>query len=65
MAANLLITEDPWTAASVSDALLGLNTERRRAQGRASDHLKKTVLEQCAMDSDGVLVAPRGIWNLP
>ncbi len=56
-AAKLLITEDPWTARECIDALLGLNTERRRAQGISVDHFEKTVLEQCAMDTDGVLVA--------
>ena len=54
---NLLITEDPWTARGCIDALLGLNTERRRAQGVSVDLFEKTVLEQCAVDKDPVLIA--------
>jgi single-stranded-DNA-specific exonuclease len=54
---NLLITEDPWTARGCIDALLGLNTERRKAQGVSVDSFEKSVLEQCAVDKDPVLVA--------
>ena len=56
-ATDLLITEDPWTARSCIDALLGLNTERRKAQSVSLDQFEKTVLEQCAVDKDPVLVA--------
>ncbi len=54
---NLLITEDSWTARSCIDALLGLNTERRKAQGVSVEHFEKSVLEQCVIDSDAILIA--------
>jgi single-stranded-DNA-specific exonuclease len=54
---DVLITEDPWTARSCIDALLGLNTERRKAQGESLELFEKTVLEQCDMEKDPVLVA--------
>jgi len=44
-ATDLLITEDPWTARACIDALLGLNTERRKAQGVSLEQFEKTVLE--------------------
>jgi len=56
-ATNLLLTEDPWTARECIDALLGLNTERRKAQEVSVDHFEKTVLTQCAVETDPVLVA--------
>jgi single-stranded-DNA-specific exonuclease len=54
---DLLLTEDPWTARAAIDALLGLNTVRRKAQEVSVDHFEKTVLEQCDVDKDPVLVA--------
>jgi single-stranded-DNA-specific exonuclease len=56
-AANLLLTEDPWTARECIDALLGLNTARRRAQDVSVNHFEKTVHEQCVVEKDLVLVA--------
>jgi len=56
-AANLLLTEDSWAARECIDALLGLNTARRRAQEASVLQFEKTVLEQCAVDKDLVLVA--------
>jgi len=56
-AIQLLITEDPGNARDCIDALLGLNTERRKAQTASIDHFEKTVLEQCRLDTDPVLVA--------
>ena len=55
-ATDLLITEDPVTARACIDALLGLNTERRKAQTASVDHFEKTVLEQCQVDKDPVLI---------
>ncbi len=55
--ATLLMTEDPFTAREAIDALLGLNTERRQAQKKSADHFEKTVLEQCIVETDSVLVA--------
>ncbi len=54
---NLMMTEDPFTARGCIDALLGLNTERRRAQGASVNHFEKTVIEQCRVDKDPVLIA--------
>jgi single-stranded-DNA-specific exonuclease len=56
-ATDLLITEDPVTARECIDALLGLNTVRRKAQTASVDHFEKTVLTQCAVETDPVLVA--------
>lgn len=56
-AVNLLLTEDAQVAREAIDALLGLNTARRKAQEESSILFEKSVLEQCAMDTDEVLVA--------
>jgi single-stranded-DNA-specific exonuclease len=56
-ALDLLITEDAWTARGCIDALLGLNSERRKAQVESCDQFEKTVLEQCSVTEDPVLVA--------
>ena len=56
-ASDLLITEDSWKARECIDALLGLNTTRRKAQEVSVDLFEKTVLEQCSVDHDLVLVA--------
>ncbi len=55
--ADLLLTEDPWTARECIDALLGLNTTRRRAQEESVTQFEKTVLEQCLVETDPVLLA--------
>ena len=56
-ATDLLLTEDPWTARACIDAMLGLNSERRKAQEVSLDHFERTVLTQCAVATDPVLVA--------
>jgi len=56
-AANLLTTEEPWTARLAIDALIGLNAERRSAQDKSLSHFEKIVAEQCSVDTDSVLVA--------
>lgn len=55
--ADLLLTEDPWMARGCIDALLGLNTTRRRAQDESAELFEKTVLEQCHIEDDAVLIA--------
>ncbi len=56
-AVQLLLTEDPFAAKEAIDALLGLNSARRRAQDQSLSHFERTVLEQCVPDQDPVLVA--------
>ncbi len=55
--ADLLTTEDPWTARECIDQLLDLNTQRRSAQLKSVEYFEKVVLEQCSMDSDPILIA--------
>ena len=55
--ADLLMTEDPWAARECIDALLGLNRARRQAQDESLTHFENTVLEQCVVDKDPVLLA--------
>jgi single-stranded-DNA-specific exonuclease len=59
-AVQLLLTEDAWAAREAIDALLGLNTARRKAQEESVGFFEKTVLEQCVVDQDMVLVATAG-----
>lgn len=56
-AVNLLLTEDPQVAREAIDALLGLNTARRKAQEESATLFEKSVLEQCSVEKDLVLVA--------
>lgn len=56
-AVNLLLTEDPQVARQSIDALLGLNATRRKAQEESSILFEKSVIEQCALETDKVLVA--------
>ena len=56
-AVDLLLTEDAWTARRCIDALLGLNSARRRAQDESVTFFEKAVQEQCAVDKDLVIVA--------
>jgi single-stranded-DNA-specific exonuclease len=52
-----LITEDPDVAYECIDRLLALNTQRRAAQDKSLIHFEQAVLEQCAVESDPVLIA--------
>lgn len=56
-AVNLLVTEDPHLARESIDALLGLNSARRRAQEESVTLFEKCVLEQCKPEEDAVLIA--------
>jgi len=51
------MTEDPDVAYECIDQLLALNTRRRKAQDKSLIYFEKAVLEQCAVDSDPVLIA--------
>jgi single-stranded-DNA-specific exonuclease len=55
-ATQLLMTEDALTARDCIDHLIELNTRRRDEQQKSTDHFEKTVLEQCAVETDPVLV---------
>ena len=57
LTAELLMTEDPDAAYECIDRLLALNTRRREAQDKSLIYFEKAVLEQCAVDSDPVLIA--------
>ncbi len=56
-AVQLLMTEDSQMAREAIDALLGLNTARRKAQDESLSSFERTVLEQCVPGVDPVLVA--------
>ena len=55
--ADLLTTEDSWTARDCIDALMDLNSQRRSAQVKSVELFEKAVLDQCAIDTDPILVA--------
>lgn len=56
-AADLLITEDAWTARQCIDKLITLNSDRRAAQDRSLYLFEKAIEEQCAVDRDGAIIA--------
>jgi single-stranded-DNA-specific exonuclease len=56
-AIDLLMTEESWVAQSCIDQLLQLNRDRRTAQQRSLEIFEKAVIEQCAIETDPVLVA--------
>ncbi|HVO33777.1 MAG TPA: DHHA1 domain-containing protein, partial [Elusimicrobiota bacterium] len=56
-ASNLLLTEDAWESRDCIDELLELNSRRRDAQQKSLDHFERMVLEQCAVETDPVLLA--------
>lgn len=56
-AAELLLTEDAAAARAGVDQLLEFNTQRRSHQDKSLDLFERLVLEQCAIETDGVLIA--------
>jgi single-stranded-DNA-specific exonuclease len=56
-AVQLLLTEEPWAAREGIDTLLELNSQRRDAQQKSLEVFDRMVNEQCAIDTDSVLVA--------
>jgi single-stranded-DNA-specific exonuclease len=55
--AEFLLTEDADSARACIDDLLELNSQRREAQDVSLASFEKAVLEQCAVETDAVLVA--------
>jgi single-stranded-DNA-specific exonuclease len=56
-AVDLLLTEEPWTATACINQLLDLNSQRRTAQQRSLEAFEQMVLEQCAVETDPILIA--------
>lgn len=55
--AELLLTEDPSVARHCIDQLLVFNQQRRVAQEKSVGLFEKSILEQCSIETDPVLVA--------